>query len=76
MPRSDSVTVVTGATSGIGLDAAHRLAALGGTLVLVCRDERRGIGPERARPKRHRDALGGEGFSHFLRGPAALRPGL
>lgn len=43
MSHSDAVTVVTGATSGIGLDAAHRLATLGGTLVLLCRDERRGI---------------------------------
>lgn len=35
------VVVLTGATSGLGLAAAERLAALGATLVLVGRDEQR-----------------------------------
>ena len=38
-----TVTVITGANSGIGLDAAHRLALLGGTVVILCRSEERGL---------------------------------
>ncbi len=36
------ICVITGATSGIGLEAAERLARAGARLVLVGRDERRG----------------------------------
>jgi NAD(P)-dependent dehydrogenase (short-subunit alcohol dehydrogenase family) len=36
------ICVITGATSGIGLVAAERLAAMGATLLLVGRDTRRG----------------------------------
>ena len=36
------VCVITGATSGIGLVAAERLAAVGARLVLVGRDKGRG----------------------------------
>lgn len=41
-PRSDQVTVITGATSGIGRVAAGTLARRGGTLILVGRDPERG----------------------------------
>jgi NAD(P)-dependent dehydrogenase (short-subunit alcohol dehydrogenase family) len=38
----DRICVITGATSGIGLEAAERLARAGARLVLIGRDERRG----------------------------------
>jgi NAD(P)-dependent dehydrogenase (short-subunit alcohol dehydrogenase family) len=38
----DKVCVITGATSGLGLEAAERLAKLGARLVLVGRDRNRG----------------------------------
>jgi retinol dehydrogenase 14 len=36
------VAVVTGANSGVGFETARQLAALGATIVMVCRDEERG----------------------------------
>ena len=38
----DKVVVITGGTSGIGLAAAERLAAMGARIVLVARDKTRG----------------------------------
>ena len=36
------IVVVTGASSGIGLETARQLAALGASVVMVCRDEAKG----------------------------------
>lgn len=37
----DQVVVITGATSGIGLETARILASLGARLILLCRDQQR-----------------------------------
>lgn len=43
MARGDRpISLITGATSGIGREAARQLARHGGTVVLVCRERRRG----------------------------------
>src|SRR5215472_7428703 len=41
-PISGKTAVVTGASSGLGLEASVKLAGLGAELVLVARDRRRG----------------------------------
>lgn len=41
-PQHDRVVVVTGANSGIGLEASRGLAALGATVIMACRSEERG----------------------------------
>ena len=42
MDASDKVCVITGASSGIGAEAALGLARAGFRVVMVCRDRRRG----------------------------------
>jgi NAD(P)-dependent dehydrogenase (short-subunit alcohol dehydrogenase family) len=42
------VCAVTGANAGIGLEVATGLARMGGTVLLLCRDERRGADARRA----------------------------
>jgi retinol dehydrogenase-12 len=39
----DRICVITGACSGIGLETAKALSGLGATIVLVCRDEQKGL---------------------------------
>ncbi len=39
----DKIVLITGASSGIGLETARQLAALGAHIVMVCRDPQRGI---------------------------------
>ncbi len=56
------VCVITGATSGIGLVAAERLAAMGARLVLVGRDKARG---EAALAQIHRRVPGAELRIHY-----------
>ena len=36
------IIVITGANSGIGLETAKTLALYGGTVILACRDKKRG----------------------------------
>jgi NAD(P)-dependent dehydrogenase (short-subunit alcohol dehydrogenase family) len=43
---SGKIVVVTGANSGIGLETASQLAALGAEIVMVCRNEARGRAAE------------------------------
>jgi retinol dehydrogenase-14 len=43
VPMKDKIVLVTGANSGVGFAAARKLAELGATVALVCRDEGRGI---------------------------------
>ena len=43
------LTVITGASSGIGLETAKGLAALGQEVVMVCRDAARGGATARRR---------------------------
>lgn len=38
---SSKVVIVTGASSGIGLEVARYLAAMGGTIVFACRNEQK-----------------------------------
>jgi NAD(P)-dependent dehydrogenase (short-subunit alcohol dehydrogenase family) len=45
-PVSDKVVVITGASSGLGLETAKQLAGQGGEIVMIVRDQARG---ERAR---------------------------
>ena len=39
----DKICVVTGASSGIGFETAKALLNMGATVVLVCRNEQKGL---------------------------------
>ena len=41
-PVRDKVIVITGASSGLGLETARQLAGQGGQIVMIARDQARG----------------------------------
>src|SRR6266851_1754623 len=41
-PARDQVIVITGASSGVGLETARQLAGRGGEIVMIVRDQARG----------------------------------
>src|SRR5215472_17888433 len=42
LPVRDKVIVITGASSGLGLETARQLAGQGGQIVMIARDQARG----------------------------------
>ena len=42
LPVRDKVIVITGASSGLGLETARQLAGQGGEIVMIVRDQARG----------------------------------